>query len=70
MKNLELYQYKLDSDFDLEFSDNQGLFYLQAVDGNTNLTTILVYKIGSMLVNSLYDVINLLGKYKHNNILI
>jgi hypothetical protein len=28
LKNLELYQYKLDSDFDLEFSDGHALFYL------------------------------------------
>lgn len=70
LKNLELYQYKLDSDFDLEFSDHTNLFYLQATDTKTNLTTVLVYKIGSFLVNSLYDVINLEGKYRHNNLLI
>lgn len=70
LKNLELYQYKLDSDFDLEFSDGPGLFYLETIDTATNLTSVLVYKMGDFLTNSLYDVINLPGNYRHNNLLI
>ena len=70
MKKLNLYQYKMDVDFDVEYSDHNRLFYVTAIDGNTNHTTILIYKTGSPLVNSLYDVINLNATYNHKNLFI
>ena len=63
-----MYNYEIQVDFDLEFSDFGDLFYINTVDKNTNLTTILIYRTGQFAIASLYDVINLPGRYKHTNL--
>lgn len=58
-KLLPLYHYTLASPFDLEFNDAGNLFYLTATDNRYNKPVVLVYRLGSTLVNSLYDVIGM-----------
>lgn len=68
VKSYTLYRYKLLDDYDLEFSDVGDLFYVNAIDSVTNLTSILVYRTASYAVAALYDVINLPGKFNHRNL--
>ena len=58
-KQLPLYNYTLIVPFDLEFNDEGNLFYLTAFDKKYNQQVVLVYRLGSTLVNSLYDVIGI-----------
>jgi hypothetical protein len=37
------------------------MFYLTAIDPQIGCSVVLVYRLGTTLVNSLYDVINLKG---------
>ena len=67
-KSLPLYNYIIPDDFDMEFSDFGDLFYINTIDQVTNSTTILIYRTGMFCVSSLYDVINLPGRFKHTNL--
>jgi len=67
-KSLYLYNYTIPTDYDVEFSDVGDLFYINTVDGATNLTTVLIFRTGSFAVSSLYDVINIPGLYSHKNL--
>jgi hypothetical protein len=68
LKSLYLYNYTIPTDFDIEFSDVGDLFYINTVDGATNLTTVLIFRTGAFSVSSLYDVINMPGLYSHKNL--
>lgn len=58
--------YVIPDKFDLDFSDNGNLVYIQAIDpklpANMN-TIIMVYRTGLPAVSSLYDVFQLNQKY-------
>jgi hypothetical protein len=57
-KNLPIYNYWINRAFDLEFNDKGNLFYLTGRDKIIySQSVVLVYRLGTTYVNSLYDVI-------------
>lgn len=58
-KTLPTYGMKIQPNADIEFSDFNGLVYVNAVDPVKNVSVVIVYQTGWPAANSLYSMITL-----------